>query len=195
MKHYLKQLLFVVIMSFVFVTAAQAAEETYTFDQHHSYVQWRISHFDFSHPSGKWFVEGTLVLDKEKPQNSKVTANIKVADLDTGIKEFDEHLKAALFFDVKKFPQATFVSDKVIVTGKKTAKVQGMLTLHGVTKPVTLNVTFNKADVSPITNKNTVGFSATTKFKRSEFGMTALLPGVGDEVSIVIEVEANQDKK
>ena len=78
---------------------------------------------------------------------------------------------------------------------KDTAKVHGMLTLHGVTKPVTLNVTLNKTGVNPISNKNSVGFTASTEIKRSDFGMNTLLPDVGDEVTIQIGAEAYQDKK
>ncbi len=165
------------------------AADTYTFDPNHSYVLWHASHFDFSHPSGKWLVNGTLILDKENPDKSKVDISINVTDLATGIPEFDKHLKGELFLDVAKYPTAKFVSDKVIAHGN-TAKVQGMLTLHGVTKPVTLNVKLNKSGVSPVTDKMTVGFTASTVIKRSEFGITSYLPGVSDEVKIDIEAEA-----
>lgn len=191
MQQYLKQLLAIFALFFSFTFSAYAAEKTYTLDPNHSYVMWHISHFGFSHPSGKWFANGTLVLDESKLQNSKITVNIRTADIDTGIKELDEHLKGKLFFDVEKFPAATFVSNKVTLTGKKTAKVQGILTLHGISKPITLNVTLNKAGVNPINNKDTVGFTASTKLKRSDFDMNALLPGLGDDVTIDIEAEAN----
>ncbi len=108
----------------------------------------------------------------------------------TGIPKLDEHMRGEDFFDTAKYPTATFVSDKVTVTGADTAKVQGMLTLHGVTKPVTLNVKLNKAAMSPITNKMTAGFTATAVIKRSDFGMNTYLPNLGDEVKLSIEVEA-----
>lgn len=173
-------------------TFTYAAAETYTLDASHSYVLWRISHFDFSHPVGKWMANGTLVLDKAKPQDSKVNVTIKMADLDTGNPELDKHLKGSQFFDVEKYPTATFVSDKVTVTGKSTAKVHGMLTLHGVTKPVTLNTTLNKIAENPFTNLMTAGFSATAEVKRSDFGMTTLIPNLGDDVKLSIEIEANR---
>lgn len=189
MKKYFIQSIIAIL--FFFTSTVYAASETYQIDPSHSYVLWHISHFDFSHPSGKWMVsKGTIVIDKDKPQNSKVDVTIQVADIVTGIPELDKHLKSAAFFDVMKFPTATFVSDKVTLSGKDKAKVHGILTLHGISKPITLDVKLNKTGISPITNKNTIGFMATTTLKRSDFGMTTLLPGLGDEVKIDIEVEA-----
>lgn len=169
---------------------ALAKPETYTIDPHHSYVLWHISHFGFSNPSGKWFTDGTIILDQAKPQDSKVNVTIQMNALDTGIPELDTHLKAPSFFDVAKFPTATFVSDKVKVMGKNTAQVTGTLTLHGVSKPVTLKMKLNKVGENPITNKQAVGFSGTTEIKRSDFGISTLLPGLGDDVKINIEAEA-----
>jgi polyisoprenoid-binding protein YceI len=170
--------------------ALQAAAETLTIDPQHSYVLWFISHLGFSTQTGKWYVNGTLLLDKDKPQNSKVNATINIADIHTGIPELDKHLKSPLFFDVAKFPTATFVSDKVDLTSKTTAQVHGTLTLHGISKPVTLDVKFNKAGKNPIQDRMTVGFSGNTTIKRSDFGISTLLPDLSDEVKIHIEVEA-----
>ena len=166
------------------------ATVTYHFDNQHTYVLWHASHFDFSHPSGKWMAEGTLILDEDKPEQSKVQATIHIADLTTGIKQLNEHLLGPLFFDAKKYPTATFVSDKVVVSGKDIAKVHGILTVHGVSKPVTLEVTLNKQGLSPITNKETIGFSGQTTLKRSDFDINTLLPGISDEIKIEIEAEA-----
>lgn len=185
-----KQFLFFVTIYLVFSISTQAAE-SYTLDPNHTYVLWHISHFGYSYPSGKWMAQGTLTLDQNKPQNSKVNVTINMDNLVTGIKELDEHLKSPLFFDVKQYPTATFVSDKVIVTGKNTATVHGTLTLHGVSKPLSLAVIFNKVGISPVTNKKTVGFSATSELLRSDYDITSLLPGIGDDVKINIEAEAN----
>jgi polyisoprenoid-binding protein YceI len=176
------------IASIVFSTALFAAD-TYTLDSKHTYVLWHINHFGFSNPSGKWMAEGTIVIDDAKPDNSKVNATIHTDTLATGLADLDEHLKSPLFFDVKQFPTATFVSNKVKMTGKSTATVTGMLTLHGITKPVTLNVTLNKEAINPISNKPSVGFSATAKLNRSDFGITTLLPGLSDEVVLDIQAE------
>lgn len=175
---------------FLFNVEATAAPEIFKLDPMHSYVLWHVSHFDFSNPSGKWFANGTLVLDKDDAQNDKVDITIKIDDLDTGIKELDDHLKGQLFFETKKYPTATFVSNKVDVIGEETAKVSGTLTLHGVSKQVVLNVKLNKMGISPVSNKMTTGFSGTAQIKRSDFGMTSFLPGVGDNVTLNFEVEA-----
>ncbi len=181
--------LMLVASAFVF-TPAVAAETAYTLDKDHSYVAWQINHLGFSNQTGKWMAKGTLQLDRDHLDKSKVDVTIDIKNIITGNPELDKHLFGQLFFDVKKFPTAKFVSDKVEVTGDKTAKITGMLTLHGVTKPVTLDVTLNAEGKNPITDKNTVGFSATAEIKRSDFGINGFLPKLGDEVKLNIEVEA-----
>lgn len=188
-----RNVLRIVIFNLVFVFSLNAfAAEKYTLDPMHSFVTWHINHFGFSNPSGKWVANGTLLLDEKNPQNSKVTATITVANVVTGIPALDKHLQQEMFFDVAKYPTATFVSKKVNVTGKDTANVEGILTLHGVSKPVTLNVKLNKSGVNPVNDKMTVGFTASTKIKRSDFDITAFSNGLGDEVIIDIEAEANK---
>lgn len=175
-----------IVLFFIF-TSIHAA--TYTLDPSHTYVQFHINHFGYSNPSGKWYANGTLEYDKPHPQQAKVNTTIQVANIVTGIPELDDHLKGPGFFDVAKYPTATFVSDKVKLTGPNTANVSGMLTLHGVSKPVVLKVTFNKLGKSVLNDKMTVGFSATAQLKRSDFGMTQFLPGLSDEVKLDIEAE------
>jgi polyisoprenoid-binding protein YceI len=189
MKNHFMRLITILSLFWFFILPAHAAD-VYTIDPTHTYVQWRISHFGFSNPSGKWMASGTLNLDEKKPQDSKVDITIRTADLSTGLKELDEHLQGKSFFDVTKYPTATFVSDKVILKGKDKALVQGILTLHGVSKPITLDVKLNKMGINPINNKSTVGFSATAQLKRSDFGINSFLPGLGDEVKLNIEAEA-----
>ncbi|ARH00333.1 hypothetical protein B6V88_07810 [Legionella micdadei] len=182
--------LFLAALFILPVSCLHAEPETLTLDPQHSYVLWRIEHLGFSTQAGKWYVNGTLTLDKENPQNSKVNVTINLADIITGIPNLDKHLKGPLFFDVAKYPTATYVSKKIEVLSNNTAKVQGMLTLHGVTKAVSLDVTLNKVGKNPITDKNTAGFTASTTIKRSNFGIKTLLPQVGDEVKIDIGAEA-----
>lgn len=187
MNRFLK-IIFIFLLTASF--SAQAAEN-YKLDSSHTFVMWHINHFGFSNPTGKWMANGTLVLDEAHPANSKVNATIVVGEINTGIPKLDEHLKSADFFDVAKYPTATFVSDQVSVTGKDTANVHGILTLHGVSKPVTLKVKLNKLGMSVISNKKTAGFTATTTIKRSDFNISKYLPGLGDEVKLDIESEAN----
>jgi polyisoprenoid-binding protein YceI len=170
--------------------APTPAPLTLTLDPTHTYILWHIKHFGFSTQAGKWYVNGNVIFDQAKPENSQVKATIQVGDIVTGLTELDKHLKDKLFFDIEQFPTATFVSNKITVTGKSTAKIEGLLTLHGVTKPITLVTKLNQAGENPVTHKPTFGFSANTTLKRSDFGMTAFLPALSDEVKLDIEVEA-----
>ncbi|KTD03772.1 polyprenyl-pyrophosphate binding protein [Legionella geestiana] len=169
----------------------QAAPHTLALDDTHSYVLWRIEHLGFSTQSGKWYAKGTLVLDRENPQKSSVDVSIDIKNIVTGIPQLDEHLMGPMFFDVKKYPKATFKSTRVHVLDDKRAEVDGILTLRGVSKPVTLHVTMNRVGKNPINDKMTVGFSATATIKRSDFGMNALVPNLGDTVQLEIGVEAS----
>jgi len=179
------------IAGLLMLSATARAADTYTLDPTHTAVTWSINHFGFSNPWGKFsMITGSLTLDEAAPQNSKVTVTIPTAELATGIPKLDEHLKSADFFDIVSYPTATFVSNKVTLTGKDTANVEGILTLHGVSKLEVLNVTLNKIGQNMM-NKKTAGFSATTTIKRSDFGITKFLPMLGDDVKLYIESEAN----
>jgi polyisoprenoid-binding protein YceI len=165
--------------------------EEYTLDKNHTSVNWGISHFDFSKFYGKWVADGKLWFNKEKPQDSKVEAVIKVEDIITGNDKLNKHLKTEEFFDETKYPEAKFISDKIVAKNGKITEVHGNLTVRGVTKPVVLKVTSQKVGKNMM-GKDTVGFSANTTVKRSDFGMKAYLPGLGDDVKLDIEVEANK---
>ncbi|WP_392537115.1 YceI family protein [Legionella sp. 227] len=196
MKKILGGLSSLLFMAFTFSTSPiHAAPETYTLDKNHTFVLWSIDHLGFSTQYGKWYGTGQLILDKDNPSQSKVNVKIDVADMVTGIPELDKHLKSKLFFDTEHFPTATFVSNKVTPKGDNKATVDGTLTLRGVSKPVVLDVTLNKEGMNPISNKMSVGFTATTTINRSDFGINAFLPSVGDKVTLSIGAEAYQDKK
>ncbi len=188
----MKRILFATaaVVMFAMPVAAQAAE-TYNFDPNHTNINWNANHFGFSNPSGRFGLkEGTLVLDDAAPANSSVNVTIDVTGLVTGIPKFDEHLKSADFLDAEKFPEATFKSTNVETGADNTAKVTGDLTLHGVTKPVVLDVKLNKQGENPMSKIKSVGFSGKTVIKRSEFGIDKYVPNVSDEVTIAIEAEA-----
>ncbi len=170
--------------------SAQAAE-TYKLDASHTAITWHVNHFGFSTPSGKFMsVDGDVTLDEANPAASSVKVTIDMNGINSGVAKLDDHLKTPDFFDVAKFPTATFVSKKVQLIGKDTAKVEGDLTLHGVTKPVTLDVKVNKIGENMFKLK-TAGFTASTTIKRSDFGITTYVPNLGDDVKIEIESEAN----
>ncbi|MFO8901661.1 YceI family protein [Legionella pneumophila serogroup 1] len=195
MKRIYRHFIASILAVFALTSYVYAEPQTLTLDNQHTYVLWKVKHLGFSTQAGKWYASGQLVLDKDNPQQSKVNVTIKVDDIVTGIPELDKHLKGKLFFDTKQFPTATFASNRVEVTGKNKAKVYGMLTLHGVTKPIILNVILNKAGINLLNDRETAGFSATTSLKRSDYGIQALIPEVGDDVEIEIEAEAYLDKK
>lgn len=176
----------------LFSSLLQAAEK-FIIDDQHSYLLWHIQHLGFSSQTGKWFVKGFIVFDKNHPKNSHVEVNIPIADMITGIEALDKHLKGKDFFDVKKYPQAKFISNQITITGKDSAKITGMLTLHGITKPISLDVKLNKAGKHPFTKKNTLGFSATTTLKRADFGMNGSMSALSDAVNIDIAVEAQEE--
>ncbi len=186
----MKKLAVALTMLFLSLSSAKASE-VFNFDPNHTVVVWHANHFGFSNPSGKFTdVSGSLVLDEQKPENSKVNVKITIASLDTGLTKLDNHVKSADFLDAEKYPTATFSSDKVVVTSKTTAKVYGSFELRGVTKPVVLDVTLNKIGDHPMTKKKAVGFTASTVIKRSDYGVNYALPGVSDDVKIDIEAEA-----
>lgn len=169
---------------------AKASTEDYTFDAAHTYVLWHVNHFGFSDLSGKWMANGQIAFDEKTPQNSKVNVTIAMADLVTGIPKLDTHLKSADFFDVKKFPTATFVSDKIEMITPDTGEIYGTLNVHGVSKPIILKTKLNKSGIHPMSKKKALGFTATTEFKRSDFGVGLHSPDVSDTVKIEIQAEA-----
>lgn len=175
-----------------FVHNAFSATEVFKIDPNHTSVTWQTSHFGFSNPSGKFNkIDGTISLDESDLSKTKVNVKIQMDGLVTGIEKFDTHLKSKDFFDATKFPISKFESSEIKIDNNKNGTLTGNLTLHGVTKPVTLEVSVNKIGMSPVLNKKTVGFSAKGTIKRSDFGIKSYLPGVGDDVNLVIETEAN----
>lgn len=186
----MKYLTLAFLSAIAFSTPALA--DDYEIDAAHTHVGFQVSHFGFSETYGVFKnVSGTLLLDEAKPETSKVDVTIDVASIDTGDEKRDEHLKGADFFDAKQFPAITFKSTKVEVAGKDSANVTGDLTMHGVTKPVSLVVKLNKAGESPIVKGHYVaGFSALGKLNRSDFGIKTYVPMIGDEITIAISTEA-----
>jgi polyisoprenoid-binding protein YceI len=169
---------------------ALAETKTYALDSSHAHVQYSVDHLGFSTSRGAFRqVSGTLQLDADKPETAKLNVTIPIAGFDSFDAKRDEHIKSADFLDAAKYPDMTFTSTKVQKTGPKTAKVTGDLTLHGVTKPVVLNVTLHKVGEHPVLKKQWAGFSATGTIKRSEFGVSAGIPFVSDAVQITLDAE------
>lgn len=182
--------LFIVICA-IFTLNNANSRDLYNIDSSHTTITWHADHFGFSTISGKFNkITGNITFDKYSPHNSEVTIAIDTTQISTGNKALDNHLKSADFFNVRKFPTASFTSNQVITKGRKGAIIEGNLTLLGQTKLIKLKTTLNKIGKNPINQKNTIGFSATAKIKRSDFGMSFGIPGIGDEVIINIESEA-----
>jgi polyisoprenoid-binding protein YceI len=168
-----------------------AAPTTYTLDPDHTDVVFTWNHFGFSNPSAHFGrVDSSLVYDSAHPENSSVTATIPLAGLETHVPKLNTHLASTDFFDAAKYPSITFKSTKVTVAGKDTLQVRGDLTVHGVTRPVLLDVTINKVGEHPIRKMAAAGFDATTTLKRSDFGVAAYVPNVSDEIKVHISTEA-----
>ena len=171
-------------------TTAFAAPDKYSFDPAHTQILFSVSHLGFSHSHGRFNTfDGSFTFDAKNPAASTIDVTVDTGSVDMGSKEWDDAVKADALLNAKKFPKMTFKSTSVTKTDDKTGTVIGDLTLLGVTKPVTLNVTHNKSGNHPYTKNHLAGFSASATLKRSDFGMAKYIPDVGDEVSITIEVE------
>ncbi|QCO05093.1 YceI family protein [Azospirillum argentinense] len=170
---------------------AQAAPVAYKLDPAHTAVVFIVDHLGFAKAMGRFnTVAGELSFDKNAADKSSLSVTIDTTSVDTNHAKRDEHLKSPDFFNAKEFPKMTFKSTKIEKTGDKTGKLHGDLTLLGVTKPVVLDVSFNKDGVSPASKMDTVGFSARGTIKRSDFGMKYGVPNIGDDIQIIIESEA-----
>ena len=167
------------------------AADTYALDPAHTQTIFTINHLGFSTITGSVHdLKGTLVLDTAKIEDSKVTVTMASDSVDSGFAARDTALHGPMFFNVVQFPTMTFTSTHIRKTGLKTADIQGDFTLLGVTKRLVLKTTFNRAAQDTIgTNVYKVGFTATTTIKRSEFGMKAYVPYVGDNVHVTINFE------
>ena len=185
---------FLLIALFV-VGVAQAATTRYDLDAKHTQVRFGWTHFGFSHQVGRFDqFDAQFQFDPADPTKSTLQVTIPVASIDTGVPALDEHLRSADFFDATKFPTATFKSSKVEAVGPKALKVSGDLTLHGVTKPVVLDVTINQIGPYPMGGRPSAGFDATTTLKRSDFGIDRYVPNVSDDIALAITTEAHLPK-
>ena len=177
-------------------TQASAQHATYAIDPQHSQVDFGIKHMGISNVHGRFAIkEGTIDLDPANPADSSVMATIDVTSVDTGVAARDGHLRSPDFFDTAKFPTATFKSTKISKTGEG-YDVVGDLSLHGVTKPVTLHMEAPSKEQIGMDKMPHRGFTATTMLHRQDFGLTwsgTLKSGdnmLGDDVKMEFDIEA-----
>ena len=172
------------------LSAPARAADTYSIDLRHTHPSYEISHFGWSTQRGRFDnVTGTIVLDRAAKTGS-VDIRIEVSSVSTGVAKLDEHLKSEDFFDAAKYPTISFKASKIAFSGDTPVSIPGEITILGVTKPLTLNVTQFTCGQHPMLKKEVCGAEASATIKRSEFGMTKFLPALGDEVKLLINVEA-----
>jgi polyisoprenoid-binding protein YceI len=164
---------------------------TYQFDKKgaHQFVTFKISHLGYSWLYGRFNdFNGTFTVDAENPENSQVTATIQTASVDSNHAERDKHLRSDDFLDVSEYPTAIFKSTNIEKTGEKTAKITGDFTLHGVTKPVTLDAKLIGYGDDPWGGYR-MGLEASTTLTLADFGITKDLGPASETVEIIISVE------
>ena len=169
---------------------AEVQAGTYTFDPGHTKITWSTTHFGFSTYTGQFGkVGGSLTLDPKEATKAALDVTVDTTSLGTLNPALDTHLKSADFLDVATFPTATFHATNIKLTGARTAAITGDLTLHGVTRPVVVEATFNQAGVNPLDKTYSLGFDGKAVIKRSAFGVSAYVPAVGDDITLTIEAE------
>ena len=185
---------FTIAIAIVASSLDAAANESYKFDPSGSTIGFAVHQF-LGTTHGKFTrFSGKIEIDRERPENSSVTAQIDVRSIDTQIKKRDDHLRSAEFFNVEKFPQIAFKSHSVKRTGPQSGDILGDLTMHGMTKPTTLHVKL----LTPISDTSRTRWSVTTDpINRREFNLmfssaAESVSGISQTVTINIEIEARR---
>jgi polyisoprenoid-binding protein YceI len=176
------------------ISSVALANETYRFDQAHSTIGFTVHQY-LGTTHGKFTkFDGKIDIDRDHPENSSVAARINVRSIDTGIEKRDNHLRSPEFFNVEKYPEITFKSRSVKRTGAQRGDILGDLTMHGVTKPITLHV---ELLTSPDETKATRWAVTAQPIKRRDFNLmfskgAEAMSGISQTVSIKIEIEATR---
>lgn len=176
---------------------ARAAEQRFQLDPVHTRVMFAIGHAGFSKAIGTVSGStGELLFDPEDWSSARVQVSVPLQRLDLGDTDWNRAALASNLLDVEGFPEATFISTRVEPVDAQQAAVYGMLTLHGVSREVKLDVTFNALKRHPLPPfRRTAGFSASTRISRADFGIGAWKSVIGDEIELRMEVEAIRSRK
>ena len=169
---------------------AQAQSATYSIDPTHTFVTFEASHFGTSTLRGRFDrKEGAVQFDRAG-KSGKAEITIDLTSVSTGVGPLDGHLKSKDFFDVAANPSAKFVGDKFVFNGDKVTEVTGTLTMSGKTNPVTLKATNFNCYQNPMLKREVCGGDFETTLVRSQYGMTYGLPGIPDNIRLLIQIEA-----
>lgn len=165
---------------------------TYTMDPQHGYVTFSYSHLGFSNPTLHFrTIDASIELDADDPAASNVNVTIDAESIDSGVEVFDGHLVGERWFNTAQFKDITFVSTALVQSEEGAGTLTGDLTIKGITKPVTLDVTLIAAGEHPAHQRDTVGVQATGMVLRSDFDLGAFAPAVSDEIAVTISGEFN----
>ena len=162
----------------------------YKLDPTHANIIFSVNHLGFSLHHGRFNqIEGSLDLNNNAPENSRLYVHVSADSIDTNSEELDKKLRSKSMFNAVEHPHIIFESQRVTLSGEKTAIISGQLTLAGISRPLDIETTFIGSGTNPLNGKKTVGFSGKGTLLRSEYGLKEWLPFVGDEVALIIEAE------
>ncbi|MEZ0600737.1 YceI family protein [Paraburkholderia sp. IW21] len=162
----------------------------YDLDPDHCSITFDIDHFKYSRFTMRFDrKQGHLDWNEGGLDKSTATITIDAASIDTNVPLLDKMVKSASMLDVSRYPEVRFVSTRFERTGESRGTLTGDLTIHGVTQPVVLDVTFNGFAPDPLTKKDTLGFSADGHFSRARFGLATWYPAVGDDIHVRVQAE------
>jgi len=189
------------IASICLISSSAMAVSTWTIDPDHSNVQFKIRHMMIANVNGTFGkVKGVVRIDETDMAQSAVDVTIEINSINTGVAKRDEHLKSNEFFDAAKYPTMTFVSGKVTQIGKGQLKLLGILTIHGISREVVLDVDGPTSEIKDPMGNTRCGASATTKINRTDFGLNwnkSMETGgmmIDDTVFINLEIEMIKDQ-
>ena len=166
------------------------APGSYQIDKQHTSVSFKINHMAMSTFVGRFnSVEAALEFNPAHMENATLSAVINIASIDVNSHELEDTLRGTSWFAAEKYPQALFKTTSVELVDESHAKFKGNLTLHGITAPIVLDVVFNGGGDNLLTGYYTLGFTAVTSFKRSQFGIDYLIPAIGDDVNVEVFAE------
>lgn len=188
----MKSTLLIALFSVVGLSSAFAAPVTYNTDANHTFAQFEYNHLGFSNQTSRFnTVAGTVTIDQAAKKGS-ADITIDTKSVDTGSALFNTHIQGEDFLSTTQFPTASFQSNDMIFKGDKPVALKGVLTLKGVSKPVTLKITNFECKKHPMSGVDYCGANAETKVKRTEFNMGKYAPHVGDDVTILIAIEGSK---